>query len=517
MKRWIGILAFIFLGVQLHAQVLPPDILCVTNDTIFYSPVTNACGSFLSYEVFRSSNPNGPFSSIAQLTDANADFYVDENSANQIFYYYLQPNFACQGTPFMNSDTISNRPPEVGILHTVSVVNNEIVLTWDLSPSAETVLYSVFLITDTGLELLGSTPDNTFTDLTNDPNTGSFEYLITANDACNIQSIFGDPLSSIFLSNQVDPCEAQVIFSWNRQPNAEIQELWLVDVSGQTVMLETISGQEETFTNAIPNTPIQGFFIRSIVSEQAGQFADSNLSVPSSQVTGFVDQIFFTRMETRDNNTLALEWCWNENAAVVNYDILQMGPGGANTQTQTVLGNLPAVVNETVNISNAEEGAYTIQVSSLDACDRIFDSNQISTIVISANPIAESTLELIWSDYNYIDASLTKYKLHQVKDGEDKIIFEGLGNSFTVEDFVDGVETCFYLEACAEGTLLDGSSKSTLVISNTACSNGFPIVRLPNAFNPYGFNTIFKPLFANTSVITSYAVSYTHLTLPTKA
>ena len=212
-------------------------------------------------------------------------------------------------------------------------------------------------------------------------------------------------------------------------------------------------------------------------------------------------------METRDNNTLALEWCWNENAAVVNYDILQMGPGGANTQTQTVLGNLPAVVNETVNISNAEEGTYTIQVSSLDACDRIFDSNQISTIVISANPIAESTLELIWSDYNYIDASLTKYKLHQVKDGEDKIIFEGLGNSFTVEDFVDGVETCFYLEACAEGTLLDGSSKSTLVISNTACSNGFPIVRLPNAFNPYGFNTIFKPLFANTSVITSYEMN----------
>ena len=494
------------LGIQLNAQVEPPIIRCITSDTIFYTPVSNSCGPFLSYEVFRSTNPNGPFSSITQIMDETADFYVDSNSSIQIQYYFVRPIFDCPGAQVINSDTVSNRPPELPILQTVSVVNGEIVLSWDISVSPEVVMNSVFLVTDTGLELIGETSDTQFTDSINNPNQLSFTYLIAATDDCDIQSIFGDPISSILLSNEADFCNNEISFEWNRHLNIEKQELWIIDNNGQSSMLSPIPLDAEEFTiEFLSNTDVQGFFIRAFTNEQDNEFADSNINLANGLF--FLDEIFFSRMETIDENTIEIDWCWDENVNLVQYNILQNGPTGLDINTVDVTGSIPPQVNETISVNNTSEDAYIVQVSSTDVCDKLFDSEEISSIVLNVAPVAESTIDIEWSDYEYAGASLINYALHEVFDGVDRIIFEGNQNNYTQNGTADGLETCYYVEAIAEGVLLDGSTKSTVITSNTACTSGFPIIRLPNAFNPYGINSIFRPLFGNTEAIRSYEMS----------
>ena len=498
----------LFLSIQLNAQVEPPIIRCITNDTLFYSPVSNSCGPFIAYEIFSSPSPTGPFTSLDNVTDETIDFYIDFNSSSQVQYYFIRPRYNCPGAQIINSDTVTNRPPRIPILQTVSVVNGEVELSWDRSVSPESTSTSIFLVTDTGLDLLGESTTTTFIDNINDPNQMSLTYLIAANDDCNIQSAFGDPISSAFLTNAIDPCVGEVVFEWNRHLNVVRQELWMVDGNGQNVMVASLPADAEEFTSVIlPNDTVEGYFIRGYTDEQAGEFADSNISLRNTNVINFIDEIFFTEVQTLDDNNIAIAWCWDQTAAVNNYDILQDGPSGSNIISQNILGSTPAAVNENIGVSNTAEDVYSLQVSSTDICDRVFDSQQIRSIVLEVEPVAQSTIDIEWSRYEYSEATLINYQLHEVIDGVDNIIFEGSQNRFTQTGTTDGEETCFYVEAIAEGFLLDGSSKSTLITSNTACTNGFPVFRIPNAFNPYGINSIFRPVFANIDVISTYELN----------
>jgi hypothetical protein len=498
------------LSIQLNAQVEPPIIRCITNDTLFYTPVQNSCGPFVSYEVFSSSNPNGPFSLVSQITDNTADFYIDANTSNQILFYFIRPLYDCPGQTVINSDTISNRPPEVPILQTVSVVNGEVELSWDPSPSPETEFYSVFLVTNSGLVLVGETPSTitSIIDSNNNPNVMSLDYVIAANDDCRIQSVFGDPFSSVFLSNTINSCTGEVLFEWNKHQNVEKQELWVIDGSGQSTFLESLSADAELFTTTLmPNNSFQGFFIRGFINEQENEFADSNISPISVDVSEFIDQIFFTTVETIDENTIALEWCWNERANLQSYEVFQNGPSGINTLTENLIGPNTGLVRQNIDATNTNDEAYSFQISSTDICNRIFDSGEIKSINLQVAPVTESTLDIEWSDYEYADASLINYELHEVIGGDDKVIFTGNQNRFTQNRTINGEEACYYIVAIANGVLLDGSSKNTSITSNTACTRGLPVIRLPNAFNPYGINSIFRPLFGNTDAISKYEMN----------
>jgi len=495
----------LFLSIQISAQVNPPTIRCITSDTLFFVPAMNDCGPFISYEVFKADNPNGPFSLLSTISNENTDFYIDANSANQISYYFIAANYNCTSGAILNSETISNRPPEVAPIQTVSVVNGETVITWEPSPSLETVFYTVFLITDAGLEFLTNTPNTTFTDALNNPNQESLSYLITANDDCGIQSVFGDPVSSILLNNNVDPCSREGSFSWTRHVNTERQELWAVDANGMNILLAEVPVDADNFLiESIPNVPLSGFFIRAFIDESQGQFADSNLSPTSTVVNNFLEEIFFSTVQTINDNSISLEWCWDQNADLAGYELLINSPTATNLITETISGNLPSEVTEIISVANTQEEAYLLEVSSLDVCGLTFNSPMISSIVLNVSPLDEATLAISWSEYEYAAASLINYVLHEVIDGEDNIIFVGLQNNFDRVRTNEVGEACYYVEAVAEGILLDGNSKPVSIISNTACSRGFPIIRLPNAFNPYGINSIFRPLFGNTDVIVGY-------------
>jgi len=284
-RKFSAILVFWVLSyIPSQAQVLPPVINCITNDTIFFTPVSNSCGPFVSYEVFTSTSRNGPFTLLGSITNSASNFFLHPNSSGQINYYFIRPNFDCPGVNVVDTDTILNRPPEVGLLHTVSVENNFINLIWDESPSAETTFYSVFLLTDSGLELLGQTQENFFIDVDRDPKIDTFSFLIVANDACGNRSVFGDPSTNTLLALSIGPCINEVSFSWNKHILVEEQELWAITKTGQEIFVEEIPINAENFTIQDNDTDdIEYFFILGYVFGNRNMTTRSNIVLKNTQ------------------------------------------------------------------------------------------------------------------------------------------------------------------------------------------------------------------------------------------
>jgi len=451
----------------LIGQVLPPSLDCVTNDTIFFTPLTNSCGPFLSYDVYSATDPDGPYSLLESITNPNAILAEHPNSSSTINFYYITPIFDCPGEISINSDTISNRPPEVGDIFSISVENNFSNISWNPSPSAETTEYSLFLVTDMGVELLLVTPNLSYIDIDRDPSIQSYSYLIVASDACDNRSIFSDPVSSIHLNLIVsgDSCDESIGFEWNIHTNTVSQELWAIDINGNEFLFEALTANDDSIIiEGFTRTDITGFFIRAFLNTDQTLFADSNISNINFTANTPVDEILFTNLSTFNNNNIEVAWCWNDDA-----DLNSVG-----------------------------------QTTTIDACEVIFDSAPINSILLEVNPLSESEVEVTWSPYSYPDADLINYQLIKVVNGVEELVYEGLATSQSLSAAAVPGEQCYYTVAQARGFLGDGTEKAIQVISNLDCTSGFPIIRLPNAFNPYGVNSMFRPLIGNADAIESY-------------
>ena len=417
----------------------------------------------------------------------------------------MVPNYDCPGEVVVNSDTISNRPPEEAILQTVSVDGIDLIITWDPSPSPETDFYSVFLLTDSGLEFVADVNGLSYTDPLRNPNQSTISYLIVAIDVCGNQSTFGQEVTSMLLSVDSSPCEETILFDWNLHNNATRQELWAVSTGGTEVLLSDLANDAENFTlDDIPNIELNGFFIKAFIDGNNALEARSNVIQTNTDISIAMDEIFFTRISADDDNTLSIDWCWNESADLSAYEINYSKTMLTDSKVQAVFSGLSPTVSEQINVNNTNEESYLLNVLTTDACDRTFSSSDISSIQLTVVPRDEFTIQVAWNEFVYADAFLDNYTLHEVRDGNDAVIYEGMDSQFPVQVTEQTGEVCYYVEATATGTLNNGDTKNTRVISNISCSKGFPIVRMPNAFNPYGVNNIFKPLFGNTDAITGY-------------
>ena len=491
----------------LIGQVLPPSLDCVTNDTIFFTPLTNSCGPFLSYDVYSATDPDGPYSLLESITDPNAILAEHPNSSSTINFYYITPIFDCPGEISINSDTISNRPPEVGDIFSISVENNFSNISWNPSPSAETTEYSLFLVTDMGVELLLVTPNLSYIDIDRDPSIQSYSYLIVASDACDNRSIFSDPVSSIHLNLIVsgDSCDESIGFEWNIHTNTVSQELWAIDINGNEFLFEALTANDDSIIiEGFTRTDITGFFIRAFLNTDQTLFADSNISNINFTANTPVDEILFTNLSTFNNNNIEVAWCWNDDADL-NSVGLQFSTSNMNDTKDVNFPNpLQSSQSENIALLAAEPEIYTLQTTTIDACEVIFDSAPINSILLEVNPLSESEVEVTWSPYSYPDADLINYQLIKVVNGVEELVYEGLATSQSLSAAAVPGEQCYYTVAQARGFLGDGTEKAIQVISNLDCTSGFPIIRLPNAFNPYGVNSMFRPLIGNADAIESY-------------
>jgi gliding motility-associated-like protein len=499
------VLSFVFLG-KIEAQILPPDFNCVRGDTLFWDLPTNNCGPFVSYEIWASQSPTGPFALQGTVTTQSQNFYAFINPSGQQWYFYLLSNYNCPGQTAIPSDTLDNRPPLISPIQTVSVEGGVAVVTWQPSPSPEVSGYIIYRETNIGVipidTVFGS---NTFIDLASMPGAGPESYFVNAMDACGNTSIFDAKHTSIFLEAAPLPCRQSIQLTWNLYEGwtngiAE-QQIWS-GINGatlaQTAGAGTSSGSFEV--KNVMDGATYCFEIRA-VEAVTGAIVKSNQVCLQADIIQSAAGMFLANVSVTGGGEVQLTWDWNPQAELVEFEVLRsnQNTGYQSIVSQSVTPPLSAsnTYNDAGSNANSEKVFYKIQT--LDLCDSVLTTNYGSTIYLTAQPLPGNINQLNWTAFDIENASVSSYSIFKIVGGFTSEITTVGGGSTSYQDSydpnnVDEAQACYYVVANSKIVTQNGQSIDQKSRSNTACVKQAARIFAPNAFVPEGFNQEFKPL-----------------------
>ncbi|MGB3799652.1 MAG: gliding motility-associated C-terminal domain-containing protein [Lewinella sp.] len=195
-------LLFLLSGIACtaYAQIPAPDFLCTRSEAgqeiLTWSNVeVTDCGNYVSTDIYRSSEANGPYSLLTSLTDPNLTEYSDSNPGGGQLFYYFQYTYDC-GSSTQPSDTLDNFIPATPDIKFISAEEDEVTLYWERSVSPEVNRY-VIVDVSSGT----SVPLDTVGDVTSyrfplaDSLRNSAAYRVVALDACGNDSPLSDTRS----------------------------------------------------------------------------------------------------------------------------------------------------------------------------------------------------------------------------------------------------------------------------------------------------------------------------------
>ncbi|MCC6727369.1 MAG: gliding motility-associated C-terminal domain-containing protein [Saprospiraceae bacterium] len=509
MKKTVALMAFgLFIWAKMTAQVSPPDFNCVRGDTLFWNLPVNNCGPFVSYEVWASQSPMGPFVLQATITNPAQDYYAFINPSGEQWFFYLLSKFNCPGQASIPSDTLDNRPPEVSPIQAISVENGQAVVTWYPSPSPEVVSYVIYRQTSIGVVPVDTIySGNTYTDPNADPQSGPESYFVNALDPCGNTSIFDVKHTSVFVEAEVIPCNQSVKLSWNpyvgwTNPIAK-QEIWAGANGGPLTLFGDAGGSASSFEAAdLLDETNYCFEVRS-VEAVTGVVAKSN------QICLFVDVVhpplgmLLDNVSVNANNEVVLSWQWDPLAELTQYQILSssQNTGYQPIATQATTPPLSSNNSFTDTPSGAAAAKVFYQIETRDVCDSVRISNYGSTIFLTATNQPGNINQLKWTMFDLENGDVSSYALHKVSGGTDSEIGAATPTTNTFDDEYDpndlnDAQACYYVVAKTQVMTETGELLSRESRSNTACVEQDARIFVPNAFVPEGVNYEFKPLIA---------------------
>jgi len=518
MYRFLVILflpVYFFATEKSFAQIFPPELLCISNDTLLWDLPNNNCGPFEAYEIYRSSNENGPFTLIAQITDPNQISYFDENLSAEVRYYYMSADFDCPGLQQINSDTINNQFPEITTIASLSVIGTNVEITWPVSNSPEVRSYIIYRRTTAGVTPIDTVVGTTsYIDTNASPLLRSETYFVLAMDRCLRTSLFDDPQSTILLDSDVSVCEQSITLNWNPYENwtggTERQEVWLSIDGDVAQSVATIGAQASTYTyTGADDNRTYCFFIRAYNSI-SGAAAGSSESCMTIDIIQPVRDLQLKNISVNATNDVSIDWCWNTDAEINTVRILNAEePFGEFSVINSEVVNFPLQRNNFFQEmgSSAGQARQYYRIETTDDCDTIARSNYGSTIFLSGSPKEGFINSLDWTPLDIEGARPISYEVYRLTGNRNQLIGTLDSVSVTFEDQVDFSDpreaaVCYYVVARGQISLADGSSEFILSRSNTICVEQFSTTYVPNAFAPDGRNQIFKPLIIFSENIT---------------
>jgi gliding motility-associated-like protein len=507
MKKILVLVAFgLFLSVKMAAQVQPPDFRCVRGDTLYWTPAVNSCGPFVSYEIWASQSPTGPFVLQATVPNQSQNFYPFVNPSGELWYFYLLSNHNCPGQTPIPSDTLDNRPPQVSPIESVTVEGGQTVVSWYPSPSPEVYGYVIYRQTSIGVVPVDTVFNGfAFTDPDADPTIEPVSYFVNALDPCGNTSIFDAKHTSIFLEGETIPCNQSVLLKWNRyeawgNPIAE-QQVWLGTNGGALMMVADAGGAASSFeVEDLQDEATYCFELRA-VEAVTGVVSKSNQICLTVDVVHPPLGMLLENVSVNDRNEAVLTWQWDPLAELTQYQVLS---SGQNTDyqpiaTQAITPPLMASNSYTDSNSGAAEGRIFFKIETRDVCDSVLMSNYGSTIYLTAESITGNINQLRWTAFDFENANVNAYAIHKVSGGADAEITTQGPTSLAYDDSYDptnlnDAQACYYVVAKFEIESQTGTTLQRESRSNTACVEQSARIYVPNAFVPEGINSEFRPL-----------------------
>ncbi len=506
MRFLFSIIVVLFFSLEVRAQILPPDFQCVRNDSLIWELPINSCGAFIAYDIYISTNENGPYTLLTSINNPSIGTYFHNNPSGETFYFYLQTNADCPGEPILQSDTLDNNQPIFSPITNVSVSNNQVEINWLSSTSDEVTNYIIYRTTPIGSLPLDTVDasQNTYIDLTANPQGKIESYFILAMDICGNTSIFDLPHFTIFLQSDYTPCGRSIHLNWNKYRNwlngIEKQQIWISTNNSSFSLLTELSNSDSSYVFTETNDGDSYCFFIKATEHITGLESISNTHCLNLDIFEPVRTLFLKNVSVNNDNLVELTWLWNDDAEVNEVEFLER----AKNESFNTLSSytLPAIIDtETTQVANGSDPTPDqrfYQVKSIDDCDSLRYSNEVASIHLLGLARNNQTNQLSWTPFDRVEGTIENYDIYRIVDGISSYVETVDGTTTLFSDPVDisnpaEANICYYVIANASIVLPDGSEMSIASQSNTICVNQLSDILAPNAFVPEGFNKEFKP------------------------
>lgn len=518
--RYIAALIFFFsLQTSLTGQVFPPELLCLRGDTIVWDLPSNSCGTFNSYQIYYSTQYNGPYSLLTAVTNPAQTTFVHPNPGNQVFYYYMTGNFNCPGEPVLSSDTLDNLLPEPPVMQSVSVDGDNVQLVWTPSPSPEVYAYMIYRLIGANVDVIDTVfSGNTYIDTDASPGQRSEEYYVLGLDQCGNTSLFQPPHKTILLNARVDSCNQSVLLDWNPYENwangIGRQVVWLSLDGGPFVPVDTLSPATDIYSYIVATADegLEHCFFLQAVENATGNTSNSNWVSVFPWVVSPMENLAIKNTTFTPAGPVRVDWVWKESAEISTASIWRASGDPANMSLlANITFTLPLNPAETFEDLGApqDHGPLYYEIRTVDQCGLEARSTLGATIFLEGQTGNGSSNQLSWTPWELENSLVLEYELYRIVNGipQFEAALDPSVTTYTDQvdpENADEARVCYYLLARGGVYLPSDVNPPVVSRSNTVCLDQRPIVRMPNAFAPNGVNREFRPAIQYPNAISSY-------------
>lgn len=504
MGKFLTIFLLLFCSFAAHAQVFSPDLQCVRNDTIYWNIPINTCGTFNSYDVYVSTEAQGPFALLDEVEDESQTEYYHLNTGG-IFHYYVAGNYNCPGEIVILSDTLDNLQPPVAIISTASVVGSDVEIYWQSSNVPEVAGYIIFRETSVGVIPIDTVFGNDLFYL--DENAVADEkpesYFVLAFDNCGGTSVFVEEHRTVFLETEAENCDDFIQLNWTPyigwSGGVENYEVWVSTNGSPANFVESVAGNLETY-NFLAPADFNEYCFYLVATESGGNnTSNSSISCETVDIIQPIREYGIKNISVQSDNSVAVDWVWSSTADLINYGVNRGENADGLTSVFMEEVTVPLVFENTYIDSDIDpkNRSYFYSVEALDGCGTVSMSTTSSTIFLEGNVLEGNTNLITWTALDIENSVVDFYEIFQLKDGisTSLAIVEETENKYLHENIelkVDEPTTCYYVVANARVTLFDESEQFIFSQSNELCLQQNSRIFAPNAFAPQGINREFR-------------------------
>lgn len=406
--------------------------------------------------------------------------------------------------------------PTIPTFDTLSVDDsNNALMNWNINPSPDVAAYIIYQFNGSvwvPIDTVFGINNINYNYLLSDADLASEQYRLAAFDTCGNVSPLGTVFSTIYLTSVPNICNRSVDLSWTAYPTIGTGLAGYriyrstVGTAGPYTLDGTVGPGTLTFSSL-------GLAASTTYYYKIEAFDFSGTRTVSSNRISFYSAVpippvfsYLRKVSVLDPSRVDVTCHVDVAASTLNYKIMRSLDTVSANFSQ--IGTVPVSVVSPIIFSdyNAlyDKNSYYYKIVNVDSCGYDgLETNIGRTILLNAVSNSEDmTNHLWWNDYEDWLGNVMSYNIYRGVDGVidptpiAMVPFTGSGTNTFDDDISmilqgEGVFN-YYVEALEGMGNIYGFSDNS--ISNIAEAYQDPKVFIPNAFRPYGFNSVFIPV-----------------------